>query len=316
MAKKMKLEPTLVESVQKVLDIQDLLITPEAKKLQALDQDMQKILENKNLSLTEKIQKFELTLGEFRQVQDKIIEQGTTSLADRLRNDSWKEEMRELMQSMLDETVNRHLQNQSSTLQGTAASSSNLGIESTVEPHDDSPAAMSTPTLTHPDTPHQLPESPPSAILASASETPTTVRQPPVSGSTAETSTALWEEIEKVLKSGGMKVHGSRYLFPILDSPTRIRLKRQHQDYAASTFQKVLTILTSNKVQSMPLNAAGIVDCVKKILRPARSQFAAYFDVYPNLEKLLDGQRVLNFNKWTSFHDSPSAENRKRQRNK
>jgi hypothetical protein len=315
MAKKMKLEPTLVESVQKVLDIQDLLITPEAKKLQALDQDMQKILENKDLSLTEKIQKFELTLGEFRQVQDKIIEQGTTSLADRLRNDSWKEEMRDLMQSMLDETVNRHLQNQSSTLQGTA-SSSNLGSESSVVPHDDSPAAMSTPTLTHPDTPHQLPESPPSAILASTNETPTTVRQPPVSVSTAQDPTALGEEIEKVLKSGGMKVQGSRYLFPILDSPTRIRLKKQHQDYAASTFQKVLSVLTSNQVQSMPLNAAGIVDCVKKILRPARSHFAAYFDVYPNLEKLFDGQRVLNFNKWTSFHDSPSAENRKRQRNK
>jgi nucleoside diphosphate kinase len=306
MAKKMRLEPNLEEAMQKVLNIQDLLVTPEAKKLQVLDQKMQKILEDKDLGLAEKIKQFELTLGEFRHIQDRIIEQGTTSMADRFRNDSWKEEMRDLMQSMLDETVTRHLQNQTSAME-----SSRRSLESDLQSRQDddssdsntpaaaAPIAMSTPAVEQSSSSDQLPESPPSAMLASNNQTPSSSLQP----HSSEKSNSLRGEIEKILKSGGMKVKANRYLFPILDSATRTRLKKQHQDYAASTFQRVLNVLTSENAQLMPLNASGIVDCVKKILGPARPNFTVYFDEYPNLKNMFDSGRVVNFDKWSSFHD-------------
>jgi hypothetical protein len=318
MAKKMKLEPTLAESVQKVLDIQDLMLTPEAKKMQTLDQEMQAILENKSLSHAEKIRKFELTLGEFRHVQDKIIEQGTTSLADRFRNDSWKEEMRDLLQTMIDETVARNVQNHSSvatydsSASGTRSIQDRTGSESTSGQADVAsvsesvPVAMSTPAAVKRSAPRDddqpMPESPPSAIFSTPVTTPTNVPtdSPPAAGS-------LWNDIERHLRAGGAKEKGGRYLFPILDSPTRLRLKKQHQDYASSTFQKVLSVLTSNEAQGMPGNASGLVEHIKKILMPARGVFAKYFDDYPNLEQMLNRPRVVDFKNWTSFHGKSPA---------
>ena len=307
----------MAESVQKVLDIQDLMLTPEAKKLQSLDQDMHQILQDKGLGLEEKIKKFELKLGEFRHVQEKIIEQGTTSLADRFRNDSWKEEMKDILQLMLDETIQRHLQNQS-TLSSYASNVTADGNQ--VNNSTASVGAYSTPAANHKrndedndsngDTTndHQsglLSESPPSQIISSIYSTSTNATPEPAPAVSNKYQQELAGLLEGMLKSGGMKKQGGRYYFPIVDSATRNRLRKQHYHYAESTFQRLLSVLISPSERDIPGNASGLVDCVKHILMPGRANFRNYYDRFPNLENLLNNSKqFIDVSKWATFDSS------------
>ena len=308
MAKKMRLEPSLAESVQKVLNIQDLMLTPEAKKLDRLDQDLHQILQDKTYSLDEKIQKFELKLGEFRHAQEKIIQQGTTSLADQFRNDSWKEEMRDILQSMLDETIQRHFQNQS-TLSSNLAADGNQINNSTV-----SVSAYGTPAAnnqlgdedgntTNDQRSGLLSESPPSQILSSIDSTPT--NETLKSSASSKSQQELWSLLEGILRSGGMTKQGGRYNFPIVDSATRNRLRKQHHNYAESTFQRLMSVLTSTSEQSVPANASVLVDCMKHILTPARANFRKYYDTFPNLDSLLNhSKKIIDVSNWATFDSS------------
>ena len=311
----MRLEPSMAESVAKVLEIQDLMLTPEAKQLHSLDNDMQQILQDKGLGLSEKIQKFELKLGKFRHVQEKIIEQGTTSLADRFRNDSWKEEMRDVLQTMLDETIQKHLQNQTATLSLIGADNQSDQSSSITGTAYGTPAAEAVPARQRGDTLKDspsdqddslqlLPESPPSQIYLNNENTPANTNQQDLLSTPTKELQQLWSLLEGHLKSGGMKNHNGRYLFPIIDSATRIRLKKQHYDYAPSTLQKVLTVLTSTSAQNIPGNASRLVDCLKKLLSPARANFVKYYPEYPNLENMLNRSQIINVSNWSTCDTS------------
>lgn len=78
MAKKVRMDNSLLKNIQ----IQSLMNTPEAAKLEFLDKQMASILNDRKLKSDEKIAKFEESLARFKNIQNKIMKQGGVNLVN------------------------------------------------------------------------------------------------------------------------------------------------------------------------------------------------------------------------------------------
>lgn len=80
MAKRIRLKDG--SAMEKAFQVQDLLSVPEAGKLHKLDEQMSSVLHRKNIPLDEKIRLYDQRLAQFRQLEQKIVKRGGTSLTD------------------------------------------------------------------------------------------------------------------------------------------------------------------------------------------------------------------------------------------
>lgn len=86
MAKRLKLSDETKApraDVQKSLQMQGLLTTPDGIKLTKLDDEMSAILKQTGLNLDEKVRQYETKLGEFRSIQTKIVREGGVNLVEK-----------------------------------------------------------------------------------------------------------------------------------------------------------------------------------------------------------------------------------------
>ena len=304
----MRLEPTAVESVQKVLKIQELMLTPEARRLQELDEEMGVILKQKNLALAEKIRKFEEKLAEFRQVQEKIIEQGTTTMVDRQRDDRSREDIREVMKSILEDLLQRQPAPGVSMLSSASGASGNMedastNMQSALDDYDSStpgkPTAQSTAAKPSFRVVQQIPQTPPSAMFSKSTD---------LSGqdsfaegyNSSQSSESFVKIIESVLKADGMKVEGGRYMFPIKDAKTRNRIRKSYNEYAESTYKRAVAYLLAGEAKDAPHNSENLLSIIRDALYRGLDNYGSLSKKYPNLAKRV-GSPSVKFDKWSGL---------------
>ncbi len=319
MAKRMRLEPSSLEGIQKVLNIQELILTPEAKRLQELDNEMEMILKDKSLGIAAKIQKFEEKLAEFRQVQDKIIEQGTTTIVDRQKEERGREDMRAMLRSVLEDLLPRHGEpdtgvSASSDMQSSSLTSSASGdlqgasgdtTTSTVQAKDltpPRPLATSTAMKRSSSDANLLQQSPPSAIFdQSAYADNSQGSLPGVHSSLTKTDEeVIAAKIRDVLKAAGMKEENGRYLFPISDVKMRSKLRKNHIAYVESTYNKVVKYMLSKTAQPTPHKSEQLLSIIRDSLKHGLPEYAEISKIYPNLVSP-GGTPPVNFGKWSKL---------------
>lgn len=265
MAKRVRMDSS---SLLKTLQTQSLLNTPEAEKIRMLDDEMAKIAGNKTLKTHEKVQKFEETLAQFKNIQNKIIKQGGVSLVE---DQSSEKEFIDALKSALAQVM----VHPSPT--GNDQMETDSGIAR--QPHDDNDDQLDESDI--PGTPQRN---------TSAEQPKTPVQEIEVAYSTPAAKTpraqaiAAKTSLEHFLQAEGLALNKDGKI----DVGKLNGDNKKNTVFATSTYQKVLSFLASPNVKkSKPYRANNLIKIIHKTVKEKNPrEFKKMLKKMPNLKSV------------------------------
>lgn len=261
MAKRQKLSE-IGTGLDNMIHIQNLLTSPEAKKMQKLDAEMSSILQNKNLPPDEKVRLYEETLGQYRQLQSAVVKQGGPTLLDQTRDPFNSKQVLDIIRAAVLETLaeqNKH-----------------------DKPEQSLQLQTSTPKLSY--SPFGKSEFDSNSSTLVLSDTKKKEAKP---------TGLTYDKLVDILKEGGMTQKNDKIHLP----------GESRRGYSQRTFDAAMKFLTSKSKEKIPHQTEGIVKSILKCFENDVADFDYLLDEYPNMNSMVKGQNVFDFDAWHT-HDS------------
>lgn len=271
MAKKVKMDSS---SLLKTLQVQSLLNTPEAEKIRMLDDEMKKIVNNVNLKTEEKVKKFEETLAQFKNIQNKIINQGGTSLLTAAADSELSVE-KKIIDAL--KNVMEHINSPPAATTNAMDTSSDDDDDNGVI-NEDPLESQSTAIAVTPQ--RKSTQQPVQELEILSSPLPVVPKTPREQGIAAKT------KLENFLQTEGLKINqkDGRIDVSVLKSGDN----KKNTQFASSTYQKVLSFLTSPNVRSKkPHKADNLIKIIYKTMKEKNAgEFKKMLKTMPNLKNI------------------------------
>lgn len=294
MAKRYKMSETLPQAAKKVFNMQKLMTTPSAEKLEKLDGEMKLVLQQKNLGVAEKVRLFEEKLAQFRQLQDRVISNGSLthfgSTANKPADGGFTDEQFTYLRAIIQDTIGKLVANQprpeadvedwqSAVDEYPSYASSMMSTESPIPPEANMPQHVEENQTSRRMT-NQLPEA-----VSRKRKSVEISEKPKKAGKTSELNAAK-REIMKILKASGVETAANnRIAFPVMDSAEQQKLRRSRVIYANSSLTKSLNYLLSHKPDGIfPTASSKLIERVHQSLKSHAPNFNEILERYPNLK--------------------------------
>lgn len=281
-------------SIEKVLHLQKLLEQPEADRIRKLDTEMANILNERGLSVSEKVKRFEEALDQFRYARKKLMEANQNG---EFIDGNMKDMVRGMIGQVLKDIV--------------ASEQGSTGSERSHSVHNGSDVVPMASTPVQEASPEQEQEewaSP--AYEAQATPEAATINDTPVAfkerkskkkrKSFVETlsQSAAQKQINSLLRKAGLQMMDKK----VVISPTseiQAKRKKKKLTFAQATYDKALNYVTSNSTRKIPYQTDALVGYMYEKIKDG-DNFEAMLRQFPNLRDF-HKSKVSFVNEWNSL---------------